>query len=81
MTADRPTNTNETNDIDALLEHLRSEAYRQQIPFGNPDPSRWTVALTALVADRDALREQLRLCNIDQFNTEALVAERKGEQP
>ena len=66
-------NTN-NNDIDALLEHLRSGAYRQQIPFGNPDPSRWAVALTALIAERDALKRrlevgerQLRLANIDQF--------------
>lgn len=32
--------------------------------------------LAALVAERDALREQLRLANIDQFNTEAEANER-----
>ena len=53
--------TDSTNDIDALLEHLRNGAYQQQIPFGNHDPSRWAVALTALVAERDALAEKLQM--------------------
>ena len=48
-----------TNDINALLEHLRSEAYRQQIPFGNPDPSRWAVALKKLIADYNALKQRV----------------------
>ena len=36
-------------------------------------------ALTALVAERDGLREQLRLANIDQFNTEAEANDRDRE--
>lgn len=33
-------------------------------------------AIVALVAERNALREQLRLANIDQFNTEAEANDR-----
>ena len=38
-----------------------------------------TDRLTALVAERDGLREQLRLANIDQFNTEAEANDRDRE--
>lgn len=53
------TNNND-NDINALLEHLRGEAHRQQIPFGNPDPSRWAVALTKLITDYNALAKRVK---------------------
>lgn len=60
--------TDTTNDIDALL------AYMETVP--RPD---LRANLTALVAERNALREQLRLANIDQFNTEAEANDRERE--
>ena len=64
-----------TNDIDALLDYLASH------PFAG-----YHRALTALVAERDALKKrvevgerQLRLANIDQFNAEAEAADRDRE--
>jgi hypothetical protein len=60
-----------TNDIDALLDYLAAVSI--------PEAGRYYRTLTALVAERDALREQLRLANIDQFNTEAEANDRDRE--
>lgn len=64
--------TDPTNDIDALLRYLKSG----HTPHWYDDSKRWRAVLTALVAERNALREQLRLANIDQFNTEAEANDR-----
>ena len=54
-----------TNDIDALLSLLERGGWE-----------RYRATAAALVAERDALREQLRLANIDQCNTEAEANDR-----
>ena len=63
--------TDPTNDIDSLLGYLSLAADHSFTTIPSDVAAIYHAALTALVAERDALREQLRLANIDQFNTEA----------
>ena len=76
--------TDTTNDIDALLRVLDPQRFAGTTNLA--DLTRHYVALTALVAERDALlkrvevgERQLRLANIDQFNTEAEANDRDRE--
>ena len=77
--------TDTTNDIDALLAYLAAHsrfgfhsplialvAERDALKRRVEElESHNSVAVRLLLAERDGLREQLRLANIDQFNTEA----------
>ena len=63
----KPDNDTTNADINALL-FLLSDQH-----------SGYSAALRMLVAERDGLREQLRLANIDQFNTEAETNDRDRE--
>ena len=61
-------------DIDELIGFLAlAQDARYTYSLFN-DAGKWHAAMTALVAERNALREQLRLLNIDQCNTEAELA-------
>jgi hypothetical protein len=82
-----------TNDIAELLDNLdggywpekhaalialvaERDALKQRVAELESHNS---VSVRLLLAERDALREQLRLANIDQFNTEAEANDRDRE--
>jgi hypothetical protein len=83
--------TDPTNDIDALLTltkfggepyHATAKALvaeRNALKQRVAELERFNSTAVRIISERDGLREQLRLCNIDQFNTEAEANDRDRE--